>query len=68
MAEAAHAIAELQFPSQGIIVDRAGLKVDATGWVWSLNHAVLVIKLNFEKLHFRSQSMLRSAAAFMAEK
>jgi len=68
MAEAARILAKPGFPSQGIIRDRAGFKVDATGWVWSLNHAVLVLKLDFGKLHFRSEAMLRSAAAFTAEK
>lgn len=28
-----------EFPSQGILIDRAGLPVDATGWVWELNSA-----------------------------
>jgi hypothetical protein len=68
MAEAAHAIAELQFPSQGVIVDRAGFRVDATGWVWSLNHAVMRNKLKFRRMNLRSMSMLRSIAMYTAEK
>jgi hypothetical protein len=26
------------FPSQGVITDRAGMDVDASGWKWTLNH------------------------------
>jgi hypothetical protein len=55
------------FPSQGIIIDRAGYEVDASGWVWVLNHAVGRSKLNFRKLGFRSTSMLEAVAKFTAD-
>lgn len=59
---------ELEFPSQGIIFDRAGLKVDATGWVWALNHAVMRSKLDFKGLNIRSPAILRAVVMFIADK
>ncbi|SIO52556.1 hypothetical protein SAMN05443247_07273 [Bradyrhizobium erythrophlei] len=55
------------FPSQGTIIDRAGFKVDATDWVWTLNHAVDRVRLNFRKLEFRSTAMLEAVAKFIAD-
>jgi hypothetical protein len=55
------------FPSQGTIIDRAGYEVDATGWVWKLNHAVDRVRLDFRKLEFRSTAMLEAVAKFIAE-
>jgi hypothetical protein len=55
------------FPSQGIVIDRAGYEVDATSWVWALNHAVGRHKLNFGKLGFRSTTMLEAVAKFTAD-
>jgi hypothetical protein len=55
------------FPSQGTIIDRAGLKVDATGWVWPLNHAVDSVRLDFRKLRFHSPAMLEATAKFIAD-
>jgi hypothetical protein len=26
-----------EFPSQGIVIDKAGMPVDANGWLWRLN-------------------------------
>jgi hypothetical protein len=40
---------KLEFPSLGIIIDRAGLEVDASKWTWTLNHAVTKTKLDFSK-------------------
>lgn len=56
-----------EFPSQGTVVDRAGLKVDATNWVWLLNHAVTRMHLDFGLLGIQSQSLLDSVAKFIAE-
>jgi hypothetical protein len=55
------------FPSQGTVIDRAGLKVDATGGVWALNHAVDNVRLDFRKLKFRSLTMLEATAKFIAD-
>ncbi|MFK4507434.1 tyrosine-type recombinase/integrase [Bradyrhizobium daqingense] len=38
------------FPSQGIIQDRAGLDVDASGWEWRLNNLSRNKILNFDRL------------------
>jgi hypothetical protein len=55
------------FPSQGKVIDRAGFRVEATGWVWRLNHAVQSVRLDFRKLEFRSASMLDAVAKFVAD-
>jgi hypothetical protein len=52
------------FPSQGIIYDRAGIEVDATGWVWnSLRPEIL----NFRRLNVQSASLLASIALYLTE-
>jgi hypothetical protein len=61
------AFPQAEFPSQGTIVDRAGFRVDASGWVWVLNHAVMNVKLKFRKLEFKSTVLLQSVARFIAE-
>jgi hypothetical protein len=55
------------FPSQGKIIDRAGFKVDATGWVWTLHHAVERSRLDFRKLQFCSAAMLEAVTRFIAD-
>ena len=35
------------FPSLGIIHDRAGMEVDASGWEWNLNDVTGRTKLNW---------------------
>ncbi|MCP3476290.1 hypothetical protein NLM33_39415 [Bradyrhizobium sp. CCGUVB1N3] len=55
------------FPGQGTVIDRAGFAVDATGWTWKLNHAVLRVNLKFESLRIRSHSLLASIARFIAD-
>jgi hypothetical protein len=59
---------EIEFPSQGTIIDHGDFKVDARGWVWALNHAVMHNELAFGGLKIRSASMLRSVAMFIADK
>lgn len=57
------------FPSQGVVHDLSGFPVDATGWVWNLNHPVSRRRrLDFRKLGIRSPALLESVAAFMAER
>lgn len=58
---------ELDFPSQGLIHDRAGIPVDASTWVWKLNHPGRKIQLDFRKLRIRSD-LLVSVALFIAER
>lgn len=57
------------FPSRGVINDLSGLPVDATGWVWVLNHPVSRRRrLDFRKLGIRSPALLESVAAFMSDR
>jgi integrase len=56
------------FPTQGILYDLAGLEVDATGWVWALNHPVQRIKLNFARLQVAPGPMLDAIAAYIADR
>lgn len=58
----------LPFPSQGTLYDRAGLEVDATAYVWKLNHPVRRHHLNFHQLEIRSASMLNTVARYIGEK
>lgn len=69
MADAAvrNAFSKPAFPSQGTIIDRAGFEVDATDWVWQLNHAVKRSRLKFHRLGIRSPSLLASVVKFIAE-
>jgi integrase len=57
----------LAFPSQGTIIDRAGLSVDANSWVWALNHAVDSVQLDFRKLKFHSRAILEVTTKFLAD-
>ncbi|TCU75440.1 phage integrase family protein [Bradyrhizobium sp. R2.2-H] len=54
------------FPSQGVIYDRAGIEVDATGWVWKLN-SLRPEALNFRRLNVQSAGLLASIALYLAE-
>jgi hypothetical protein len=55
------------FPSQGTIHDRAKLPVDASGWVWSLNHAVSSVRLDFRKLGINSPGFLTAVVKYIAD-
>lgn len=68
MASRKQSPAEQLFPTQGIVVDRAGLPVDATGWVWTLNHPLQRKKLDFRRLEFRSSTLMRATAMYIADK
>jgi hypothetical protein len=57
----------VDFPSLGIVVDRAGFEVDVNGWTWKLNHAVQHVNLKFENLSICSFELLTSVARFVAE-
>lgn len=56
------------FPSLGTIRDRAGFDIDASGWVWKLNHPVSPIRIDFRKLGPMPPAMLRSTAAYIADR
>ena len=56
------------FPSQGILYDLAGLEVDATGWVWRLNHPVRRYTLDFHRLKIEPGPMLTAIAAYIADR
>jgi hypothetical protein len=56
------------FPSQGILYDLASLEVDATGWVWRLNHPVHRFALSFHRLKIEPGPMLGAIAAFIADR
>lgn len=62
-----HQSTSVTFPSQGTVVDRAGLNVDATEWVWHLNHAVNRIYLDFRRLQVPSGHLLTAIARYAAE-
>ncbi|MBR0783298.1 tyrosine-type recombinase/integrase [Bradyrhizobium iriomotense] len=55
------------FPSQGVIHDRAGVPVDATGWVWKLNQLRRVRHdLDFRRLQIDSLALLTSVVLYLA--
>lgn len=56
------------FPTQGIVYDLGGEEVDATGWIWVLNHPVKRVRLNFARLQIASGPMLDAIAAYVADK
>lgn len=55
-----------EFPSQGVLMDLGGMPVDASGWVWRLNHAGAVRTLNWRALEIRSESILEATAQYIA--
>jgi hypothetical protein len=57
-----------QFPSQGIVYDLGGEEVDATGWIWKLNHPVRNYRLNFGRLGLEPCPVLEAIAAYIADK
>ena len=59
---------DLEFPTQGLIHDRAGITVDASDWIWTLNHLRGEQSLNFRKLRITSCDLLSSVALFIAER
>ena len=58
----------LDFPSQGIVIDRAGMEVDASGWVWTLNHLSDRNTLNFRALLPLPVVILHSIVLHTAER
>lgn len=54
------------FPSQGIIVDRAGLPVNATGWLWELNSAGERRYLRWTNFPTHSPEILGATARYFA--
>lgn len=56
------------FPSQGIIQDRAGLDVDASAWEWRLNHLSHRKVLNFYDLSTLPATVFESIVVHMAER
>jgi integrase len=59
---------EVEFPSQGIVHDIAGLPVDCSGWVWTLNNPVTEKRtLSFKRLGLTKQ-LLTCAVKFFAER
>jgi integrase len=56
------------FPSQGLIYDRAGMPVDASGWVWKLNSLSRSRTLNFRRFGVGVGSLLTSIVLFIAER
>src|SRR5260370_23716616 len=55
------------FPSHGTIYDQAKLPVDASGWIWSLNHAVSSVRLDFRKLGINSPGLLTAVVKYIAD-
>lgn len=54
------------FPSQGVILDRAGLAVDATGWLWELNSARERRYLRWKNFPSHSPDILEATARYFA--
>jgi integrase len=57
---------EESFPSQGVILDRAGLAVDATGWLWELNSAGERRYLRWKNFPSHSPEILEATARYFA--
>ena len=55
------------FPTQGVIQDRAGLDVDASGWEWKLNNLSNKNVLNFRLLRL-DPGLFESVVAHLAER
>lgn len=55
------------FPSQGIIIDRADMEVDASGWEWKLNNLSKRNVLNFRRLRL-DEPLLNAVAGHLAER
>ena len=54
------------FPSQGVIVDRAGLPVNANGWLWELNSAGERRCLRWKNFPTHSPEILEPTARYFA--
>lgn len=54
------------FPSQGVILDRAGLAVDATGWLWELNSAGERRYLRWKNFPSHSPDILEATSRYFA--
>jgi len=57
-----------RFPAQGIIRDRAGMAVDANGWVWRLNALSSRMSVNFSQFGADGGAILTSMVLFVAER
>ena len=53
------------FPSLGEIYDRAGMPVDASDWVWTLNDMTGRTKIDWTRFMLRSPAILESATQFI---
>lgn len=56
------------FPGQGILQDRAGMDVDASGWLWRLNHVSGKTLLDFRALLPVPPAILRAEVLYIAER
>ncbi|MBR0910164.1 hypothetical protein [Bradyrhizobium japonicum] len=56
------------FPSQGVIHDRAGMEVDASGWEWKLNHLSRRKVLDFRSLRSLPPTVFDAVVLHMAER
>lgn len=65
MSNAATSRVQRDFPSLGIIHDRAGFPVDATGWVWSINDLSHRQSINWELFEAKGTPLFESAVAFI---
>jgi hypothetical protein len=68
---AKHALSPNQnapFPTQGILYDLGSEEVDATDWIWALNHPVKRMNLNFARLQIPPGPMLDAIATYIADK
>jgi integrase len=61
-------IGAVDFPSQGTVIDHAKLDVDASGWVWTLNHLSNRNTLNFRTLLPLPAMIFHSVVLHMAER
>lgn len=55
-----------EFPTQGHVIDLAGLPVDATSWKWRLNDVGSKYALNWHRLPL-NQEMLEATARYLAD-
>lgn len=56
------------FPSQGIIIDRAGLPVDASGPIWRLNNPARKCTLDWTRIMIQSADTLEATVRHIARR
>ena len=54
------------FPSRGEIIDLSGRAVDATGWIWRLNHVGRSAPLDWSKFPIRNGELLEASTRYIA--